>query len=55
LERGGTMDEYNSVFPLSTIYYKDTYMPIILGLSVDTSHARRVPPLSPTNIHSRVG
>ena len=30
-------------------------MPIIIGLSVETSHARSVPLLSPTKTHSNVG
>lgn len=32
-----------------------TYIPIMLGLSVDTSHASSVPRRSPTKIHSNVG
>lgn len=32
-----------------------THIPIIIGLSVDTSQARSVPRLSPTNIHSNAG
>lgn len=32
-----------------------TYIPIIIGLSVDTSHAISVPRLSPINSHSSVG
>ena len=34
---------------------KMTYIPIILGLSVETPHAKSVPLLSPTKIHSSVG
>lgn len=34
---------------------KFTYIPIILGLSVETSQAKSVPLLSPTKIHSSVG
>lgn len=41
--------------PENILHIYDTYIPIIFGLSVDTSHARRLPLLSPTNIHSKIG